>query len=435
MSNADAGQTTLTPLRAWMGLIVLSLCYVFSLLDRLVLSLLVEPLKMSLSLSDLQVGLLQGPAFVVLYATLGVPLGRLADLLSRRNLIAWAIAFWGVCTAAGSMASGFASLAMARVGVGAGEAALTPAAYSLIGDSFGKERLGQAMGVYTAGGAIGSGIALLVGGRIYRAFESVRPLRLPVVGAVQPWQATLLSVGLPGIVLAVLVCVVVREPGRAGAPEKPAFGRVVRMLWDRRGFYVPAFVSYAAVTGLAYAFVSWAPAFLARRYSLGPAEVGAHFGPVMLLAGLLGPLVAGSLADRLRARHGSLSPFRVMNVLFVVVVAASYLAFSAKEFDIALAGCGLVGFLATGLLGLPPLALLLATAPEIRGQVAGINLMTGNLLGLTIGPLGVAVLSQYVLAAGSLGQALGCVVAALAVAGLLASLFTRPLDPEPCTSG
>src|SRR5262245_58001862 len=113
-----------SPARAWLTVLVLSTCYVFSLLDRLIVRLLVEPMKHSLSLSDVEIGLLQGSAFAIFYATMGVPLGRLADRANRRNMVAWAIAFWGLCTAASGLARGFAGLLIARVGVGAGEAAL-----------------------------------------------------------------------------------------------------------------------------------------------------------------------------------------------------------------------------------------------------------------------------------------------------------------------
>jgi MFS family permease len=414
-----------TPWQAWLSLLLLSVCYVFSLLDRLIISLLVEPVKSSLSLSDMQIGLLQGPAFAILYATTGVPLGRLADLVNRRNMIGWAIAFWGMCTAASGMARGFVGLAIARVGVGAGEAALTPAAYSLIGDSFRSDRLGRALGVYTAGGTVGSGIALLIGGSLYRAFDEMQSIDVPLFGHLQPWQATLIAVGLPGLLLALVVRFAIREPARTHARGQNDFAEVLAMIREQWRFYVPAFAAYAAIAGLMYGFVSWTPAFLSRSFSLGPAQVGAKFGPVMLVAGLLGPLVAGNLADRLHARHGALAPFVVMNGFFVLIMLASAFGFRATDFGTALTACGLVGFLGAGLLGLAPLALQLATAPPMRGQVAGINLMIGNLLGLGLGPVGIAAVSQHLLADHSLGRALAWVICILAALGLVASLRAR----------
>jgi MFS family permease len=416
-----------TPWQAWLSLLVLSICYVFSLLDRLIISLLVEPLKASLSLSDVQIGLLQGPAFAVLYATMGVPLGRLADLVNRRNMIAWAIAFWGICTGASGLARSFLGLAVARVGVGAGEAALTPAAYSLIGDSFRSDRLGRAMGVYTAGGAVGSGLALLIGAGVYRAFEAMQPIEMPVLGALQPWQATLIAVGLPGLLLALIVRLIVHEPARSHLSGSKTLREVLTIVRKRGRFYLPTFAVYAATAGMLYGFVSWTPSFLARSFALGTADVGARFGPIMLAAGLLGPLVAGNLADRLHARRGALAPFVVMNAFFVLIVIASLLAFRATSLDAALIGCGVVGFFGTGLLGLPPLALQLATAPEMRGQIAGINLMIGNLLGLGLGPVGVAAVSQHLLANESLGVALMWVIGVLALLGLIASLCIRAI--------
>lgn len=420
------------PLRAWLAVLVLSTCYVFSLLDRLIISLLVEPMKHSLSLSDVQIGLLQGSAFAIFYATMGVPLGRLADRVNRRNLIAWSIAFWGLCTAASGLARGFVGLLAARVGVGAGEAALTPAAYSIIGDSFKGDRLGRAMGVYTVGGAIGSGIALLIGGATYRQLETLGPVMVPGIGSLEPWQATLVVVGLPGLLLALVVRLFVFEPARATMTTASNFATVLSMIRDKARFYVPVFAAYAAIGGLAYGFVSWTPAFLARAFSLGPADVGARFGPVMLVAGLLGPLVAGTAADRLHARHGVRAPFIVMKVFLALLVVASLVAFRADDVAGALLGCGVVGFLAMGLLGLPPLALQLVTPSHMRGQIAGVNLMLGNLLGLGLGPLGVALVAEHVAPDGSLAWALMWVIATLGMTGLVVSA-TAKLDRIPAT--
>lgn len=421
-SHSDAALNSAappSPARAWLSVGILSICYVFSLLDRLIISLLVEPMKQSLSLSDVQIGLLQGPAFAIFYATAGVFLGRLADRVNRRDLVAWAIAFWGLCTAASGLARGFAALFVARVGVGAGEAALTPAAYSIIGDSVRSDRQGGAMGIYTAGGAVGSGVALLIGGAVYRQFESMESISWPIVGSLAPWQATLVAVGLPGVLLALCVRALVIEPPRTSQASQASFVAVLATIRQRGLFYFPAFAAYSAITGLAYAFVSWVPSFLARTFALGPAEVGASFGPVMLVAGLVGPILAGAAADRLNASRGRSAPFVVMKAMLLLLTLATILAFQADGFVAALIGCGIVGFLATGLLGLQPLALQLATPSHMRGQVAGVNLMIGNLLGLGLGPLSVALLTQHVIADGSLGTALTWVIVSLAAAALL----------------
>ena len=141
------------------------------------------------------------------------------------------------------------------------------------------------MGVYTAGGAIGSGVALLVGGLVYRQFESMGSISWPVVGSLAPWQATLIAVGAPGILLALCVRALVIEPRRTSQAQGTSFVAVLATVRQRGRFYFPAFAAYAAIAGLAYAFVSWAPSFLARTFGLGPADVGARFGPVMLVAG------------------------------------------------------------------------------------------------------------------------------------------------------
>jgi hypothetical protein len=198
---------------AWYVVIVLMACFALSFIDRQILSLLVGPIKTDLGISDTRIGLLQGLAFALFYTAMGLPLGRIADTWSRRGLIAVSIMIWSCFTAACSFARTFASLFVTRIGVGIGEAGLSPAAYSMIADYFVKEQLGVAMSVYYMGVFIGSSLALLLGGLTIDAVAKMASITLPIIGSMAPWRLTFLVVALPGIPFALLMYTI-KEPVR-----------------------------------------------------------------------------------------------------------------------------------------------------------------------------------------------------------------------------
>lgn len=409
-----------TAARAWFAVGMLTTCYVVSLLDRLVVSLLVEPMKRDLALSDVQVALIQGPAFALFYATMSLPLGRFADLVNRRNLIAGAMLFWSVCTGACGLAAGFAALFAARIGVGAGEAALTPAAYSMLADLFRREQLGRALAVYTIGGVAGNGIALVMGGAIYGYFETHGAPALPILRALAPWQLTFISVSVPGIVLALLIPIMLGEPDREAGSERPRIAATLRHVWSERRMYVPAFAAYASLCALIYAFTSWMPSFLIRQFALNPAQAGTAFGTIMLTAGVAGPLIAGWAADRRLPVRGVMAPLEVMRAFFFIVAAVAPFAFTASNLSFALVGCSVVAFGSTGLLGLVPLLIQITAPNRMRGQISGLNLMLGNMLGFGTGPVLVAVLAEHAFTTAGLALALAAALPGFAVLGIAA---------------
>lgn len=203
-----------SPSRSWYTVGVLGLAYTISYIDRQVISLLIGPIREDLQISDTEISLLYGVAFGVLYALLGLPLGWLADRTNRRNLISVGIAAWSAMTMLCGKANSFGGLFLARVGVGVGEAALSPAAYSLIADLFPRERLGRALGTYSSGVYVGIGLAFLFGGALITLFEGIGDIDLGVLGTFKPWQATFFAVGAPGLLVALLV-LTLTEPNRS----------------------------------------------------------------------------------------------------------------------------------------------------------------------------------------------------------------------------
>ncbi|MBL8631225.1 MAG: MFS transporter, partial [Rhodospirillaceae bacterium] len=197
---------------AWYVVGVLVLAYTVSYIDRTILTLMVKPIRETLQISDVQISLLHGLAFAIFYTVLGVPIGWLADRVNRTKVIAVGIFVWSLMTAACGLSRSFWQMFMARVGVGVGEAALSPAAYSLLNDYFKADRRTLAISIYATGVYIGSGLALIVGGGVIAVTPS---LELPFVGHMEPWQVVFLAVGLPGLVVAVLMKTV-KEPLRRG---------------------------------------------------------------------------------------------------------------------------------------------------------------------------------------------------------------------------
>ena len=200
---------------AWYALGVLTLCYTFSYVDRQILAFLVGPLKQDMHISDTEIGLLQGLAFAMFYAFFGLPMGMLADRFSRRNIVLAGLLVWSVMTALSGAARSYGTLALARMGVGVGEAVINPCALSMIADYFPKERLSSALSVYMMGIQLGAGLALIIGGIVVHAITSMPPIEIAGYGAVAPWRLTFVVVGLPGLLIA-LVLATVKEPPRRG---------------------------------------------------------------------------------------------------------------------------------------------------------------------------------------------------------------------------
>jgi MFS family permease len=278
---------------AWYVVAVLTLAYVFSFIDRQILSLLVGPIQRDLGISDKQLSLLMGASFAVFYTLFGIPLGRLADTRNRRSLIAAGIAFWSLMTAACGVTRTFWQLALARMGVGVGEATLSPSAYSLIADYFRPERRSTAMSVYSMGIYLGSGLSFILGGLVVKFASAQESLLLPFIGPIRSWQMVFLYVGLPGLAVAMLLFTI-REPVRRGLAglrggqmaAHASMREVRNYLSDNRATFAFLNLGMALITLNAYGAVSWIPAMFARRHGWAPADAGLVFGLIVAFGGM-----------------------------------------------------------------------------------------------------------------------------------------------------
>ena len=248
MSDATSGaqpQQQSSLAYGWLTVGLLTIAYIFSFIDRYVLGLLIEPIKADLGLTDTQIGLLLGPAFAIFYATMGLPLGWLADRKNRVKIVAVGIAVWSIATAASGLARNFTHLFIARMSIGVGEATLSPCAMSIISDSFPPEKRSRPIAVYTMALSVGAGFASLLGAGVLTWAKSGGSITLPWVGELVPWQATFFIVGLPGLVLSVLFFLL-REPARSGGPSVvggslPDMLRHVLARWRMYGGFVSVF--------------------------------------------------------------------------------------------------------------------------------------------------------------------------------------------------
>lgn len=306
-------------------LAMLVLAYLVSFIDRQALSLMVNPIRADLGVSDFQMSLLQGFAFALFFCLLGIPLGRMADRYSRKIIIAGGILLWSLMTVACGLAESFAALFIFRMGVGVGEAALAPAGYSLLADSFRKDRLVRATSVFALGAMIGAGLAFLVGGAVmdYAANATSVPFGLE---GLRPWQFTFIAVGLPGILVAGLV-LLIREPARHGAKdEKPlSFREAFAYLWSRRRDYSALYFAATMMAVLSYGGLTWFPTHMIRTFGLSAGEAGMILGIIHLVGPILGTILGTAMTERFAARGHKDAPLRTVMII-AALAAVTYTA-------------------------------------------------------------------------------------------------------------
>ena len=415
---------------AWYVVAILTLAYTVSFIDRQILNLLVQPIRQDLGISDTQISLLQGIAFAVFYSVLGVPIARLADRGNRRNIIAAGIFLWCLMTAACGLARSFAHLFLARVGVGVGEAALSPPAYSIIADYFPPERLARATGTYALGVYSGAGIAMLVGGAVINLIGQAGPVELPIVGALRPWQLAFLAVGLPGLLVGALMFTV-KEPLRRGtssATESRAgqvsIGEVVTFMLGEWRFFASIFVGLSLIGMVIIAVLSWTPTYFIRLHGWSAGEVGIRYGMVLLLFGTSGSVIGGWLADWLRERGVPnailLTIMGVTLAALPLAVAMPLLARDSLSFLLLIP----VTFLLASPVGLTAAAMQLATPNRMRAQVTAVCFLVVALIGSGFGPLTVALATDYVFVNDmAVGKSIALVSGVLMPIGVLSLWF------------
>lgn len=399
--NDTAQNTTAwpAPRTAWYAVLVLNIAYLFSYLDRQILSMLVGPIKADLGLDDTQVSLLHGLAFAICYTVLGVwPIGHWADTGNRRNIVAGGVFLWSAMTALCGRATSYASLFLARVGVGIGEAALTPVAYSLLADLFPPERRNRALGLFSMGIYFGIGAATMVTGLLVQAIGSSPTVELPLLGEVRSWQAPFLLLGPPGLLVA-LWMMTVPEPARigSGTTPSPPFAAVLAQVRSQPGFYLLHTFGVSLLTMLFNALAFWMPAHLKRVHHLEPVQIAFSFGPIMVIGGSLGIVAGGMLADRWRKRGLLDAELRVGITSALCLLPFALATFLTPDTDLALALMGPMLFFSSFPFGAAASAVQLVTPNRLRARVSALYLLVINLTGIGFGATAAALVSDHIL--------------------------------------
>jgi MFS family permease len=433
--NATAATSEPGGAREWWFVLVLCAAAVLSIIDRGILSIVVDPVRADLGLTDTQIGLLQGVAFGLFYATAGLPLGLAADRYHRRNLIIAGITVWSLATLASGFARDFGDLFTARLLVGFGEAALAPAAVSLIADLFAPGRRGRAMGLYMAGQAIAQGLAILLTARIVAAAEAGQFEWLGLARAVAPWRTAFIVFGIAGLVLACVLLSCTEPPRRGAAATAGTLSQQGRAafaaLRGRWPLLLPLYLGFATAFAAAYGAAAWQPTMLIRVFEVPVAVLGNQLGLMTMAFSMAGPLLGGWLVDRAVRRRGAAGPLRLL--VFVPLLALpsglAVLAPGAFSAMLLVASKGAI----FAVIGLGVLTTLQSQLPpRVRGVGVGLTGVVNTLVGAFSGPLLVALLTDRVFADDQrVGQSLAWVIVpALLCAALLFALAARSLDRE-----
>jgi MFS family permease len=386
---------------AWWVVIALTAVYTLSFVDRTILSLLVPSIKRDLGVSDTQIGVLQGLAFSVFYTLMGLPIGRLADRWNRRNLIVAGILVWSLFTTLGSVAKSYLLLFLTRIGVGVGEASLSPAGYSMLSDYFPKQKLGAAISVFYMGVFIGSALAQLVGGTTIDMLARTPFITVPVLGAMASWRLTFVIVGLPGVLFALLAWTI-REPVRRnllasadGRATQLSFGDAVtqiRMRWQSVTGISLGMVCQGMIT---YGLLAWIPAFFQRVHHWSPGQSGRALAAILLTFGCAGMYFGGRLSDRWQKRGIPEGPLKVavISAIGTLLLMPAALLVSKPGWTLALLAPAL--FFDALAMGTSAAALQHIFPNQVRAQVSALYLFALNLGGGSLGPLLPGVFNDY----------------------------------------
>jgi MFS family permease len=385
--------------RAWAVTLLLTIAFIFSFIDRQILNLLVGPIQEDLGLSDTQVSLLQGFAFVSTYILLSVPIGRLVDTKRRMSILAGGIAFWSLATAACGATKSFGGLFAARAGVGIGEATLTPAAWSLLADYFPPRKRILPFSIFLTGPYLGAGIAMILGGLVMEALLAHGDLQFPVLGPVAAWQATFMVVAAPGLLLSVIVFFV-REPLRKGlqtaTPVAAPMSDIVSWVRQNGRIYSALMLGIPCVTLVLYGLQAWIPTYLLRVQEMSLVEAGTKYGSIALIAGSLGVLTGPVIGSFLWRRGYYDFQLRVAMIsLLLIPPVLACLAFATNA-NAALFFIAIVSFLVPLPLALVATCIQSVTPNQMRGVMVGTHVVTVNVIGLALGPTLVAFSTDYI---------------------------------------
>lgn len=431
-----AEATVTVGFKSWWMVAVLFSLYVFSWVDRLILSMIIGPIKADLMLSDFEISLILGPAFAIFYAIFGLPLGWAVDRYPRRWVIFFGVTLWGLATMSCGFARSFVTLMLGRIGVGVGEASLMPAAYSLLADEFPREKLTLATSVYQMAGKVGSALAFGLGGVAIAFAETLRDVNWPMVGHIEPWQLVLLMVGAPGLLMAFLVFTF-SEPERKGlatAQTADVQGNIegplkifFRENWK---LIILMMIGFSCVAICGFTLTSWVPEYLSRRFDWKPIEYGPALSVMNLFAAAT-LVVNGKIVDTLYARGMKDVHLRFYLWLMLALSPAAVFIFIVSSPYAFLGLYGVIQIITVPFMIYVSTVIAMLAPNEIRGRLIAIFLFSITIFGMGVGPTLVGALTDFVFVDESkIGTSIGIVVGgAYVVAMLCMYLALKHLRP------
>lgn len=382
---------------AWYCVAILALAVMINFLDRGILTLLVEPIKQDLQLTDTQMSLVMGFAFTFFYAVLGLPVARLVDRRSRKHIMAVGIAIWSLMTAFCGLAGNFWQLFMARVGVGVGETTSGPSAYSLLSDYFPPEKLPRAIAGMNIGFVAGSGLAMIIGGAVIGIVGTSSGYDLPFGVHLRGWQVVLVTVGLPGLIVSALM-LTVKEPKRRGVVQTKSSPiiEVFAFIGHHWKVYAPLFIGLALRSVQMFGLAMWGPAFYGRTYGWGPEQIGYVSGVSLLIAMPIGLFLGSWLAERWWKKKIYDANIRVtvVSTLVAVPLAIAQPLMPSPWFA---AGIAMLAAIFSGMAAPVENAALQSVTPNhLRGQVTFLFLFIMNVIGMGFGPYVIAAFTDNI---------------------------------------
>lgn len=395
MSNPQAAKLGY----AWYVVLVLMLANVSSFIDRQILALLVGPIKRDLQLSDTEMSLLMGLSFALFYTLFGIFIGHFADKFNRRNIVVAGVAVWSLMTALCGGVKNYGQFFLARMGVGVGEATLSPSAYSLISDYFPPNKLSRALSTYSMGVFLGMGLAILIGAGLISTLPTEGMVQVPVFGEIYPWQLLFFYIGLPGLLIALLV-LSIKEPERkenksALRADHPSFAESFAIIWQHRSAYAAIVLGTSFTAFANYGTSAWVPTYFNRTFDWAMPVIGVKFGLIVTIFSGLGVLAGGWLADRYL--HNGVLAGRV----YVGLISGLGILLSAGNFllgnpDLILLSLAIPAFFMAFPLGAAAAAVQELMPNRVRALASSIFLFFINMVGMGGGPYVVAFFTDSV---------------------------------------
>jgi MFS family permease len=412
ISSVDTQQEVNGPANSsagWYAVVVLCVALLLSFTDRLIINLVVDPIRSDLALSDLEISLLQGAGFAVIFALAGLPCGRLADSVNRRNLIAAGVSLWSAATIACGLAFDFWSFFVARVAVGLGEAALVPAASSLLIDLFSPRRRGIALGTFSLGATFGAGAALFIGGVLLAWIDAGWLKSTPLIGALAPWRLLMILVGAPGFALLPML-LLIAEPMRRHTSGLLALSAVAGRLIAHDAAVLRVCLVKGVLAAGDYALISWLPTLLQRTYGMTPLEAGGLVGLSITAAGVTASLAGGALSDWFARRWGVRTRVVLLLGCYSLTIAGAASTFFADTGHEAALAFGIWALGSIGGYVIGHVVMQESVPNEMRATTIALSLTVTALIGIGLGPTLVPLVAEHGFGGeGSLQSAMGTI--------------------------